>query len=61
MYSFRGVKPVQTGFVRPMFLDAPIHLLQESRLTGDGSPVLVVLVEWKVPLERFMGAASCFH
>ena len=36
-------------------------LLQESRLTGGGSPNLVVLVEWKVPVERFMGAANCFH
>ena len=36
-------------------------LLQESRLTGGGSPNLVVLVEWKVPVERFMGAANCLH
>ena len=36
-------------------------LLQESRLTGGGSPNLVVLVEWKVLVERFMGAANCFH
>ena len=36
-------------------------LLQESRLTGGGSPNLVVLVEWKVPVERFMGAANYFH
>ena len=36
-------------------------LLQESRLTGGGSPNLVVLVEWKVPVERFMGAANSFH
>ena len=33
-------------------------LLQESRLTGGGSPNLVVFVEWKVPVERFMGAAN---
>ena len=36
-------------------------LLQESRLTGGGSPNLMVLVEWKVPVERFMGAANSFH
>ena len=36
-------------------------LLQESRLTGGGSPNLKVLVEWKVPVEGFMGAANCFH
>ena len=36
-------------------------LLQESRLTGGGSPNLVVLVEWNVPVERFTGAANCFH
>ena len=36
-------------------------LLQESRLTGGGSPNLMVLVEWKVPVEGFMGAANCFH
>ena len=36
-------------------------LLQESRLTGGGSPNLVVLVEWKVPVERFMGAANSAH
>ena len=36
-------------------------LLQESRLTGGGSPNLVVLVEWKVPVERFMGAANSVH
>ena len=36
-------------------------LLQESRLTGGGSPNLLVLLEWKVPVERFMGAANCFH
>ena len=33
-------------------------LLQESRLTGSGSPNLMVLVEWNVPVERFMGAAN---
>ena len=38
-----------------------LPLLQESRLTGGGSPNLVVLVEWKVPVERFMGAANSFH
>ena len=32
-------------------------LLQESRLTGGGSPNLVVLVEWKVPVESKTGAA----
>ena len=36
-------------------------LLQESRLTGGGSPNIMVLVEWKVPVERFLGAANCFH
>ena len=36
-------------------------ILQESRLTGSGSPNLVVLVEWKVPVERFMGAANSFR
>ena len=36
-------------------------LLQESRLTGGGSPNLVGLVEWKVPVERFMGAANSVH
>ena len=35
-------------------------LLQESRLTGGGSPNLVVLVEWKVAVEVFMGAANSF-
>ena len=36
-------------------------LLQESRLTGGGSPNLVGLVEWKVPVEWEMGAANSFH
>ena len=36
-------------------------LLQESRLTGGGSPNLVDLVERKVPVERRMGAANSFH
>ena len=36
-------------------------LLQESRLTGGGSPKLVGLVEWKVPVEWEMGAANSFH
>ena len=31
-------------------------LLQESRLTGGGSPNLVDLVEWKVHVERKVGA-----
>ena len=47
------------GNERQAFTKPP--LLQESRLTGGGSPNLVVLVEWKVPVERFMGAANCFH
>ena len=34
-------------------------LLQESRLTGGGSPNLVDLVEWKVPVEGFMEAENC--
>ena len=52
---------VQNGaFTKP-------SLLQESRLTGGGSPNLVDLVErkvpveWKVPVERKMGAAHRFH
>ena len=36
-------------------------LLQESRLTGGGSPNLVGLVEWKIPVERRMGATNSFH
>ena len=36
-------------------------LLQESRLTGGGSPNLVDLVERKVPVERRMGATNSFH
>ena len=36
-------------------------LLQESRLTGGGSPNLVGLVEWKVPVEWEIGAANSFH
>ena len=36
-------------------------LLQESRLTGGGSPNLVGLVERKGPVERFMGVANIFH
>ena len=36
-------------------------LLQESRLTGGGSPNRVDLVERKVPVERKMGAANSFH
>ena len=43
----------------PSFTKPP--LLQESRLTSGGSPNLVVLVEWKVPVEGFMGAANSFH
>ena len=35
-------------------------LLQESRLIGGGSPNLVVLVERKVPVEGFLGAAQGF-
>ena len=42
----------------PVFPFTKPPLLQESRLTGGGSPNLVVLVEWKVPVERFMGAAN---
>ena len=34
---------------------------QESKLTSSSSPNLTVLVEWKAPLERFMGAANCFQ
>ena len=36
-------------------------LLQESRLTGGGSPNLVGLVEGKVPVEWEMGTANSFH
>ena len=36
-------------------------LLKESRLTGGGSPNLVALVEWNVPVERFMGATNSAH
>ena len=36
-------------------------LLQESRLTGGGSPNLAVLVEWKVPVEWKLGASKIFH
>ena len=36
-------------------------LLQESRLTGGGSPIGCVLVEWKVPVECEVGAAINFH
>ena len=43
-----------TSFTKP-------PLLQESRLAGGGSPNLMVLVEWKVPIKRIMGAANCFH
>ena len=35
-------------------------LLQESRLTGGGSPNWVDLVERKVPVERKMGAEIVF-
>ena len=38
-----------------------LPLLQESRLTDGGSPNLMVLVEWKVPVEILMGAANSFH
>ena len=48
------LRELVTAFTKP-------PLLQESRLTGGGSPNLVVLVEWKVPVEGFMGAANCFH
>ena len=46
-------------FITVPFTKPP--LFQESRLTGDGSPILVDLVERKVPLERIMGAANSFH
>ena len=36
-------------------------LLQESRLSGGGSPNLVDLVERKVPVERKRGAANSFY
>ena len=36
-------------------------LLQESRLISSGSPNLVILVEGKVPVESFMGAANSYH
>ena len=36
-------------------------LLQESRLTGGGSPNLVDLVERKVSVERRMGASNSSH
>ena len=36
-------------------------LLQESRLISGGCSNLVVLLEWKVPVEGFMGAGNCFH
>ena len=35
-------------------------LLQESKLTGGGSPNLVDLVEWKFPVARKMGASKKF-
>ena len=45
--------------VRRAFTKPP--LLQESRLTGGGSPNLVDLAEWKVPEERKVGAANGFQ
>ena len=59
------VQPVSiSAALRKMELVGPFTkppILQESRLTGGSSPNLVVLVEWKIPVEGFMGAANCFH
>ena len=51
-------------FGRPSDLDRAFTkppLLQESRLTGGGSPNWVDLVERKVPVERKKGATNSFH
>ena len=54
VHMYTAVRQLMEAFTKP-------PLLQESRLTGGGSPNLMVLVEWKVPVEGFMGAANCFH
>ena len=56
--NFLGVQSCGRDYLCP-FTKPPLP--QESRLTGSGSPNLMVLVEWNVPVERFMGAANCFH
>ena len=67
LYSKTGLKKIvvlEKLFSHDKFLDKPFTkppLLQESRLTGGGSPNLVVLVEWKVHVERFFGAANSYH
>ena len=53
-YEISSVKQHCQTFTKP-------PRLQESRLTGGGSPNLVVLVEWKVPVERFMGAVNRYN
>ena len=47
-HDMRHMTPDRWREVNP-FTKPP--LLQESRLTGGGSPNLMVLVEWKVPVE----------
>ena len=62
----QGLSPIKVhqagGFLSEVVLGTftKLPLLQESRLTG-GSPNLVDLVVWTVPVERKVGAANSFQ
>ena len=51
--------PADSPQVAQSFTKPP--LLQENWLTNGGSPNLVDLIVWKVPLEWKLGAAKLFH
>ena len=40
---------------------SPTYATYICKMDGGGSPNLVGLVEWKVPVERRMGATHSFH